>query len=55
MTEQAAETRSIKIALLGYSKLVLLQLAAYSLTNILVLLAQALEILSDGLKTSFRT
>jgi len=47
MTEHAAETRGIKIALAGYLILVVLQLATYLLTNILVLLAQALEMLSD--------
>jgi len=53
MTEHGTETRGIKIALLGYSVLVVLQLATYILTNILVLLAQALEMLSDVLISSF--
>jgi len=53
MTEHATETRGIKIALLGYSILVVLQLATYFLTNILVLLAQAFEMLSDVLVSSF--
>lgn len=53
MTEHATETRGIKIALLGYLILVVLQLAAYLLTNILVLLAQALEMLSDVLISTF--
>jgi len=53
MTEHATETRGIKIALLGYLILVVLQLATYLLTNILVLLAQALEMLSDVLISTF--
>jgi len=53
MTEYATETRGIKIALLGYLILVVLQLATYLLTNILVLLAQALEMLSDVLISTF--
>jgi len=53
MTEHATETRGIKIALLGYLILVALQLATYFLTNILVLLAQALEMLSDVLISTF--
>jgi divalent metal cation (Fe/Co/Zn/Cd) transporter len=38
---------------LGYSVLVVLQLAAYFLATILALLAQALEMLSDVLISSF--
>jgi len=53
MTGNAAETRGIKIALIGYLILVVLQLATYFLTNILVLLAQALEMLSDVLISTF--
>jgi len=53
MTEHATETRGIKIALIGYVILVVLQLATYFLTNILVLLAQALEMLSDVLVSTF--
>ncbi len=53
MTEHATETRSITIALIAYSVLVVLQLAAYYLTNILLLLAQGLEMLSDVLVSSF--
>jgi len=53
MTGHAAETRGIKIALIGYLILVVLQLATYFLTNILVLLAQALEMLSDVLISTF--
>jgi len=53
MTEHATETRGIKIALLGYLVLVALQLATYFMTNILVLLAQALEMLSDVLISTF--
>ncbi len=53
MTEHATETRGIKIALIGYLILVALQLATYFFTNILVLLAQALEMLSDVLISTF--
>jgi len=53
MTEHATETCGIKIALLGYLILVVLQLTIYFLTNILVLLAQALEMLSDVLISTF--
>jgi len=53
MTEHPTGTRGIKIALLSYSILVVLQLAAYFVTNILVLLAQALEMLSDVLISAF--
>ncbi|HKZ93535.1 MAG TPA: cation diffusion facilitator family transporter [Candidatus Bathyarchaeia archaeon] len=51
--EHASETRGIKIALLSYSALVVLQLGAYASTGVLVLLAQALEMLSDVLVSSF--
>jgi len=53
LTEHATETRSIKIALTSYIILVVLQLATYFLTNILVLFAQALEMLSDVLVSGF--
>jgi len=53
MTEHASETRGIKIALIGYLILVILQLATYYFTNILVLFAQALEMLSDVLVSTF--
>ena len=53
MTGHTKETRGIKIALAAYSLLVVLQLGAWALTNILVLLAQALEMLSDVLISSF--
>ncbi|MEM3088327.1 MAG: cation diffusion facilitator family transporter, partial [Candidatus Bathyarchaeia archaeon] len=53
MREHITETRGIKIALVGYLILVVLQLATYFLTNILVLFAQALEMLSDVLVSSF--
>jgi len=53
LTEHATETRGIKIALVGYLILVILQLATYFLTGILVLLAQALEMLSDVLISTF--
>jgi len=53
MTEHGTETRGIKLALVGYSLLVVLQLAAYFLTNILLLYAQALEMFSDVLVSIF--
>lgn len=53
MTEHAAGTRGLKLALTSYSILVVLQLATYLVTNILVLLAQALEMLSDVLISAF--
>jgi len=53
MTEHATETRGIKIALIGYLILVVLQLATYFLTGIMVLLAQAFEMLSDVLISTF--
>lgn len=53
MKEPGSETRGIKIALIGYLVLVALQLAAYHLTGILVLLAQAFEMLSDVLISAF--
>ncbi len=53
MTGHATETRGIKLALLGYFILMVLQLVAYYVTNILVLLAQALEMLSDVLISTF--
>lgn len=53
MAEHGTNTRGIRIALLSYLVLVSLQLAAYVLTNIMVLLAQALEMLSDVLISLF--
>ncbi len=53
MAEHAAETRGIIIALISYSILVVLQMAVCFLTNILVLFAQALEMLSDVLISTF--
>ena len=53
MPKHAAETRGIIIVLTGYIALVVLQLAAYFLTNILVLLAQAFEMVGDVLVSSF--
>ncbi|MBX5328235.1 MAG: cation diffusion facilitator family transporter [Candidatus Bathyarchaeota archaeon] len=53
MTEYATETRGIKIALASYLILVIIQLTAYLFTNVLVLLAQALEMLSDVLVSTF--
>jgi len=53
MIKHATETRGIKIALTSYLILAIMQLATYYLTNILVLLAQALEMLSDVLISTF--
>nr|MDO8081343.1 cation diffusion facilitator family transporter [Candidatus Freyarchaeota archaeon] len=53
MAEQATETRGIKIALVGYLALVVVQLVTYFFTNITVMLAQALEMLSDVLISAF--
>jgi len=53
MAEPATETRGLKIALASYLVLVAIQLVAYFLTNILALLAQALEMLSDVLISAF--
>lgn len=49
----AKETSSIKLALASYLALVIIQLSAYFFTNILVLFAQALEMLSDVLVSAF--
>jgi len=53
MIEHAADIRSLKITLAGYLSLFALQLSAYFLTNILVLLAEALHTLSDVLISTF--
>jgi len=53
MTEHVAGTRGLELALASYSILVMLQLATYVFTNILVLLAQGLEMLSDVLISGF--
>ena len=53
MAEHAAETRGLKIALLSYIVLFALQLTAYFMTGILVLFAQALEVLSDVMVSAF--
>jgi len=53
MTEHAAETRGLRIALAGYFILFVLQLTTYFLTNILVLLAEALHTLSDVIISTF--
>ncbi|MEM3501992.1 MAG: cation diffusion facilitator family transporter, partial [Candidatus Bathyarchaeia archaeon] len=53
MTEHTTETRGIKIALIGYLLLVILQLTTYCFTNILILFAQALEMLSDVVVSTF--
>lgn len=47
------ETRGIKIALGSYLALVALQLATYFITGILVFFAQALEMISDVLISTF--
>ncbi len=53
MTDYSAQTRAIRLALVAYSLLVALQMAAYFLTNILVLYAQALKMFSDVLVSVF--
>jgi len=53
MTKHATETRGLVIALTGYILLVILQVVTYFLTNILVLLAQAFEMVSDVLVSGF--
>jgi len=53
MGEAKGETRGIKIALVGYVSLVALQSGTYAATGVLVLLAQALEMLSDVLISIF--
>jgi cation diffusion facilitator family transporter len=53
MAEHAAGSRGIKIALVSYIVLVALQLTTYFFTNALVLMAQALEMLSDVLISAF--
>ncbi len=51
--EHAVGTRGIKLSLAAYVLLVIIQLAAFLVTNILVLLAQAFEMLSDVLISTF--
>lgn len=53
MTQHATETRGIKLALLAYAILIAVQLATFLFTNILVLYAQALEMLSDIMVSTF--
>lgn len=53
MAEHSAETRGLKIALGSYITLFALQLATYFATGILVLFAQALEVLSDVMVSAF--
>lgn len=53
MAEHTAGTRGLKTALAGYLALVILQLAVYFLTNILLVLAEALHTLSDVLISLF--
>ena len=49
----ASETRGLKIALAAYSTIFVLQLVTYLVTGILVLFAQALEVLGDVLVSTF--
>jgi cation diffusion facilitator family transporter len=53
MTEHIDETRVIKIALLGFFIIFVLELMAYLLTNFLVLLAESLMALSQILISAF--
>jgi len=50
---KVSETRGIKLALLAYVILVALQLTAYLFTNVMVLYAQTLEMLSDIMVSVF--
>jgi cation diffusion facilitator family transporter len=53
MTENADETRVIKISLLGFFIIFFLELSAYIITNLLVLLAESLMALSQILISAF--
>lgn len=53
MTERTDETRVIKIALLGFFIIFVLEMTAYFLTNLLVLLAESLMALSQILISVF--
>ena len=53
MAGQTAGMRGITIALAAYAFLFILQLGAYVLTDILILLAQSLEVLSDVFVSAF--
>ncbi|MDD5083093.1 MAG: cation diffusion facilitator family transporter [Dehalococcoidales bacterium] len=53
MAESGRETRGLVVALTSYLILVVVQFVAYSMTGMLVLLAQALEMLSDVLISGF--
>lgn len=53
MSEHSAGTRGLKIALAAYNAIFILFLAAYFITSVLVMLAQALEVLSDVLVSAF--
>ncbi|MFH0768746.1 MAG: cation diffusion facilitator family transporter [Chloroflexota bacterium] len=53
MAGHVSETRGLKIALSSYIVLFALQLTAYFMTGILVLFAQALEVLSDVMVSTF--
>jgi cation diffusion facilitator family transporter len=53
MTKKTDETRAIKIALLGFFVIFVLELTAYLFTNLLVLLAESLMALSQILISAF--
>ena len=53
MTKETDETRVIKIALLGFFIIFVLELTAYFLTNFFVLLAESLMALSQILISAF--
>ncbi len=53
MAEPVYEIRGLKIALSSYVVLFALQLTTYFMTGILVLFAQALEVLSDVVVSAF--
>lgn len=53
MPERLPGTHGIRIALLSYLIVVSVQLFTYFLTNVLVLLAQAMEMLSDVFVSAF--
>nr|MDO8098636.1 cation diffusion facilitator family transporter [Candidatus Njordarchaeota archaeon] len=53
MSGHAGETRGLKITLVAYSAIFIIQLTTFLGTGILVLFAQALEVLGDVLVSSF--
>lgn len=53
MTEHAGETRGLRITFVAYTIIFVLQLLTYFMTSILVLFAQALEVLGDVLVSAF--